>query len=59
MFSGKHRWLLHSLMCLPTDRPLFRTANHYMFPEEQETRGYLFNVHEGLPPSKGRSVVVL
>ena len=53
-FSDNYRWLLHSHLCLPTDRPLFRTANRFLFPDEQHSRGYLYNVHEGLPPSKGK-----
>ena len=57
ILSENHRKSLHNQLCLPTDRPLFRRANQFMFPDEQDNRGYLTNVHEGLPPSKGLFVI--
>ncbi|XP_064609418.1 ufm1-specific protease 2-like [Liolophura sinensis] len=42
---------LHKMFGFPTDRPLFRKANAFVFPEEVDTRGYLRSPHIGLPPS--------
>ncbi|KAL4230028.1 Ufm1-specific protease 2 [Mactra antiquata] len=43
---------LHQLLCLPVDRPLFRSGNQYRFPDDDYNSGYLVNVHQYCPKSK-------
>lgn len=47
---------LHKMFGFPRDRPLFRKANAFVFPEEVDTRGYLRSPHIGLPPSGGKQL---
>ncbi|CAH1777301.1 unnamed protein product [Owenia fusiformis] len=45
------RRTLNQKFSLSLDVPLFRRMNAYNFPEDNDTAGYLHNVHVGLPPS--------
>lgn len=55
LISEKERQQIHRCLCLPLDRPLFRKSNRFSFPDEHSSAGgYLVNVHESVPKSRGK-----
>ncbi|XP_064481423.1 ufm1-specific protease 2-like [Ornithodoros turicata] len=56
---ASYRKELHRLLLLPCNRPLFRRANHFAFPEELAADPYLRNTHLGLNPPSGCQVQLL